>query len=125
MPPGHDRADQAVNQEREAGNKQNKIRIRVKQSRLRPEAGAPTVAQENHIKFALFCKPVSGASDNLRAWWKEKVKFDRNGLAAIAKYQVDNLVPEKFEDCIAVASIPHALQELQDTTLGSLFSALM
>ncbi|KVH90820.1 hypothetical protein Ccrd_007168, partial [Cynara cardunculus var. scolymus] len=31
-------------------------------------------------------KPVSGSSDNLRAWWKEKVKFDKNGPAAIAKY---------------------------------------
>uniref|UniRef100_M1BXC8 EIL1 n=1 Tax=Solanum tuberosum TaxID=4113 RepID=M1BXC8_SOLTU len=30
-------------------------------------------------------KPVSGSSDNIRAWWKEKVKFDKNGLAAIAK----------------------------------------
>ncbi|OEL21114.1 ETHYLENE INSENSITIVE 3-like 3 protein [Dichanthelium oligosanthes] len=28
-------------------------------------------------------KPVSGASDNIRAWWKEKVKFDKNGPAAI------------------------------------------
>ncbi|KAK3017587.1 hypothetical protein RJ639_003801 [Escallonia herrerae] len=62
------------------------------------------VAQEDHIRFALFCKPVSGASDNLRVWWKEKVKFDWNGLAAIAKYQADNLVPGKFDDCIAVAS---------------------
>lgn len=33
-------------------------------------------------------KPVSGSSDNIReAWWKEKVKFDKNGAAAaIAKY---------------------------------------
>ncbi|MQL77794.1 hypothetical protein Taro_010212 [Colocasia esculenta] len=38
-------------------------------------------------------KPVSGASDNLRAWWKEKVRFDRNGPAAIAKYQADNAIP--------------------------------
>ncbi|KAK3008538.1 hypothetical protein RJ639_013277 [Escallonia herrerae] len=53
--------------------------------------GGVAVAQEDHIRFALFCKTVSGASDNLRAWWKEKVKFDRNGLAAIAKYQADNL----------------------------------
>ncbi|PPR96944.1 hypothetical protein GOBAR_AA23711 [Gossypium barbadense] len=29
-------------------------------------------------------KPVSGASDNIRSWWKEKVKFDKNGPAAIA-----------------------------------------
>ncbi|XP_010243659.1 PREDICTED: protein ETHYLENE INSENSITIVE 3-like [Nelumbo nucifera] len=70
-------------------------------------------------------KPVSGASDNLRAWWKEKVRFDRNGPAAVAKYQADNGIPGKSEDCNAVACTPHTLQELQDTTLGSLLSALM
>ncbi|KAF5446402.1 hypothetical protein F2P56_032034 [Juglans regia] len=70
-------------------------------------------------------KPVSGASDNLRAWWKEKVRFDRNGPAAIAKYQADHSIHGKNEDCQAVASTPHTLQELQDTTLGSLLSALM
>ncbi|XP_043691438.1 protein ETHYLENE INSENSITIVE 3-like [Telopea speciosissima] len=70
-------------------------------------------------------KPVSGASDNLRAWWKEKVRFDRNGPAAIAKYQADNVFQGKNEDSNVVASTPHTLQELQDTTLGSLLSALM
>ncbi|OVA03117.1 hypothetical protein BVC80_8855g12 [Macleaya cordata] len=30
-------------------------------------------------------KPVSGSSDNLRAWWKEKVRFDKNAPAAIAE----------------------------------------
>ncbi|XP_042476741.1 protein ETHYLENE INSENSITIVE 3-like [Macadamia integrifolia] len=70
-------------------------------------------------------KPVSGASDNLRAWWKEKVRFDRNGPAAIAKYQADNAFQGKNEDSNVVASTPHTLQELQDTTLGSLLSALM
>ncbi|WOH09610.1 hypothetical protein DCAR_0729068 [Daucus carota subsp. sativus] len=43
-------------------------------------------------------KPVIGASDNLRAWWKDKVKFDRNGPAAIAKYQADNSILGKYED---------------------------
>ncbi|CAL8116698.1 unnamed protein product [Prunus armeniaca] len=70
-------------------------------------------------------KPVSGASDNLRAWWKEKVRFDRNGPAAISKYQADHSIPGKDEDWSGVASTPHTLQELQDTTLGSLLSALM
>ncbi|CAM8970850.1 unnamed protein product [Rhodiola kirilowii] len=70
-------------------------------------------------------KPVSGASDNLRAWWKEKVRFDRNGPAAISKYQEDNCIPGRSEECDAVGSTPHSLQELQDTTLGSLLSALM
>ncbi|KNA08385.1 hypothetical protein SOVF_163090 [Spinacia oleracea] len=70
-------------------------------------------------------KPVSGASDNLRAWWKEKVRFDRNGPAAISKYLADHSLPGSDEDCNTLASTPHTLQELQDTTLGSLLSALM
>ncbi|GAB4855219.1 ETHYLENE INSENSITIVE 3-like [Ancistrocladus abbreviatus] len=69
-------------------------------------------------------KPVTGASDNLRAWWKEKVRFDRNGPAAIAKYQADNSVPGVTEDFTSEGPI-RTLQELQDTTLGSLLSALM
>lgn len=70
-------------------------------------------------------KPVTGASDNLRAWWKEKVRFDRNGPAAIAKCQADNSIPGKNENYNLGESTPHTLQELQDTTLGSLLSALM
>lgn len=70
-------------------------------------------------------KPVSGASDNLRAWWKEKVRFDRNGPAAIVKYQVDNAIPATSIESTTTILIPHTLQELQDTTLGSLLSALM
>jgi len=67
-------------------------------------------------------KPVSGASDNLRAWWKEKVRFDRNGPAAIAKYQAEHATPGANENNMVVAPTPHTLQELQDTTLGSLIS---
>lgn len=70
-------------------------------------------------------KPVSGASDNLREWWKDKVRFDRNGPAAIAKYQAENMIPGKNEGSNVVGPTPHTLQELQDTTLGSLLSALM
>ncbi|KAG8099054.1 hypothetical protein GUJ93_ZPchr0013g34972 [Zizania palustris] len=71
-------------------------------------------------------KPVSGASDNLRSWWKEKVRFDRNSPAAIAKYQADNAVPgSEGEVGGAATAEPHSLHELQDTTLGSLLSALM
>lgn len=70
-------------------------------------------------------KPVSGASDNLREWWKDKVRFDRNGPAAIAKYQAENAIPGKNEGTNPVGPTPHTLQELQDTTLGSLLSALM
>ncbi|CAH9072569.1 unnamed protein product [Cuscuta europaea] len=70
-------------------------------------------------------KPVSGASDNLREWWKDKVRFDRNGPAAIAKYQSENAIPGQAEGVEPVGPTPHTLQELQDTTLGSLLSALM
>ncbi|KAL9388289.1 hypothetical protein Peur_016894 [Populus x canadensis] len=51
-------------------------------------------------------KPVSGASDNLRGWWKEKVRFDRNGPAAISNdssdYDVEGVDDEpnvEVEDC--------------------------
>ncbi|XP_057441509.1 ETHYLENE INSENSITIVE 3-like 1 protein [Lotus japonicus] len=70
-------------------------------------------------------KPVTGASDNLREWWKDKVRFDRNGPAAIAKYQADHAIPGRNDGCNSVGPTPHTLQELQDTTLGSLLSALM
>ncbi|PHU29405.1 ETHYLENE INSENSITIVE 3-like 1 protein [Capsicum chinense] len=70
-------------------------------------------------------KPVTGASDNLREWWKDKVRFDRNGPAAIAKYQANNAIPGKNEGSNPTGPTPHTLQELQDTTLGSLLSALM
>ncbi|XP_017225057.1 ETHYLENE INSENSITIVE 3-like 1 protein [Daucus carota subsp. sativus] len=69
-------------------------------------------------------KPVIGASDNLRAWWKDKVRFDRNGPAAIAKYQVDNSILGKNEDNNSTPPT-HSLVELQDTTLGSILSALI
>lgn len=69
-------------------------------------------------------KPVSGASDNIRAWWKEKVKFDKNGPAAIAKYQAEHASSMQANN-LATSPTPHTLQELQDTTLGSLLSALM
>ncbi|XP_004501972.1 ETHYLENE INSENSITIVE 3-like 1 protein [Cicer arietinum] len=70
-------------------------------------------------------KPVTGASDNLREWWKNKVRFDRNGPAAIAKYQSDNAIQGANDGCNSIGPTPHTLQELQDTTLGSLLSALM
>ncbi|CAM0952001.1 unnamed protein product [Alopecurus aequalis] len=68
-------------------------------------------------------KPVSGASDNIRAWWKEKVRFDKNGPAAIAKYEAENLVADNALS--TVVKNEHSLMDLQDATLGSLLSSLM
>nr|XP_043638726.1 ETHYLENE INSENSITIVE 3-like 3 protein [Erigeron canadensis]XP_043638732.1 ETHYLENE INSENSITIVE 3-like 3 protein [Erigeron canadensis] len=69
-------------------------------------------------------KPVSGSSDNLRAWWKEKVKFDKNGPAAIVKYDSDCVSKGQGIGC--QSGNPNSiLQDLQDATLGSLLSSLM
>ncbi|KAG4198130.1 hypothetical protein ERO13_A05G067450v2 [Gossypium hirsutum] len=69
-------------------------------------------------------KPVSGASDNIRSWWKEKVKFDKNGPAAIAKYEAECLAISE-SDNIKKGNSQCSLQDLQDATLGSLLSSLM
>nr|ADO21118.1 ethylene insensitive-like 1 [Hordeum vulgare] len=68
-------------------------------------------------------KPVSGASENIRAWWKEKVKFDKNGPAAIAKYEVENSLLVNGQSSGTINQ--YSLMDLQDGTLGSLLSALM
>jgi ethylene-insensitive protein 3 len=68
-------------------------------------------------------KPVSGASDNIRAWWKEKVKFDKNGPAAIAKYESENMVVANEQS--GGVKNHHSLMDLQDATLASLLSSLM
>ncbi|CAN0902060.1 ETHYLENE INSENSITIVE 3-like 3 protein [Linum grandiflorum] len=69
-------------------------------------------------------KPVSGASDNIRAWWKEKVKFDKNGPAAISKYEAECLAMNEG-DKTRHGNSQSVLQDLQDATLGSLLSSLM
>ncbi|XP_047329633.1 putative ETHYLENE INSENSITIVE 3-like 4 protein [Impatiens glandulifera] len=67
-------------------------------------------------------KPMTGCSDSLRQWWKEKVRFDINAPAAISDFLPIIDLIENSDDPI---SCIHLLQELQDTTLGSLISALM
>ncbi|KAG4142096.1 hypothetical protein ERO13_D06G112800v2 [Gossypium hirsutum] len=69
-------------------------------------------------------KPVSGSSDNIRAWWQEKVKFDKNGPAAIAKYQADCLAMIEADNG-RNGNLQSSLKDLQDATLGSLLSSLM
>ncbi|RDX97439.1 ETHYLENE INSENSITIVE 3-like 1 protein, partial [Mucuna pruriens] len=72
-------------------------------------------------------KPVIGASDNLRAWWKERVRFDRNGPAAILRYDEESGFDELINDAIfgGDPTAAYALGDLPDTTLGSLLSCLM
>ncbi|KAE9615650.1 putative transcription factor EIL family [Lupinus albus] len=69
-------------------------------------------------------KPVTGCSDNLRSWWKEKVRFERNGPAAIAKCEKEN--GNVFMNLVPKEKAPlYILHQLPDTTLGSLLSLLM
>jgi ethylene-insensitive protein 3 len=75
-------------------------------------------------------KPISAASENLHYWWKEKVKFDRNGPAAIMKYkqeggfQVFGSNENMFNRDHNYVSLRN-LHDLPDTTLGPLLSCLM
>ncbi|CAL1376714.1 unnamed protein product [Linum trigynum] len=69
-------------------------------------------------------KPVSGSSDSLRSWWKEAVRFDHSAPEAIVQFQ-SSAVPPAVAAAAAAATYLHRLNELQDTTLGSLISALM
>lgn len=66
-------------------------------------------------------KPVTGSSDSLREWWKDSVKFDHHAPLAIAEF----MAPMLEKASIDANSCIHLLHELQDTTLGSLLSALM
>ena len=65
-------------------------------------------------------KPVTGSSDSLREWWKEQIRFDQTAPTAIAKY-----LPLLGKGELDASSYIHLLQDLQDSTLGSLLSALM
>ncbi|XP_058735744.1 putative ETHYLENE INSENSITIVE 3-like 4 protein [Vicia villosa] len=71
-------------------------------------------------------KPVTGSSESLREWWKEQVKFSQNAPEAVSKYLLLPPPPPLFENQQdSISSYMHLLYELQDTTLGSLLSALM
>ncbi|XP_013452426.3 protein ETHYLENE INSENSITIVE 3 [Medicago truncatula] len=71
-------------------------------------------------------KPISGSSENLRGWWKEIVKFDKNGPAAIAKFEAENgITTTNYEKLNGEPITLHSLNELSDTILGSLLSSLV
>ena len=62
-------------------------------------------------------EPMSGSSDSLRGWWKDNVSFDRAGPMA--------LTGPAGESPLGIASCLHRLQDIQDSTLGSVLSALI
>ncbi|KAK4721866.1 hypothetical protein R3W88_012099 [Solanum pinnatisectum] len=67
-------------------------------------------------------KPVTGSSDSLREWWKDKVRFEKNAPNAIATF-----LPKLVEENVLLDpnSCMDLLNDFQDTTLGSLLSSLM
>lgn len=77
-------------------------------------------------------KPVTGSSDSLRGWWKEKIRFDRAAPLAISEKRC--LPPENSTNILEgisdeildpISSCMPLLQDLQDTTLGSILSTMM
>ncbi|GJN02727.1 hypothetical protein PR202_ga20107 [Eleusine coracana subsp. coracana] len=66
--------------------------------------------------------PVSGSSDSLRGWWKDDVGFDRAGPTALLPVSVGPTYPGSPR---AASSFLHGLHDIQDSTLGSLLSALI
>eukprot|EP00850_Spirogloea_muscicola_P001231 SM000004S15101 [mRNA] locus=s4:1273790:1276907:- [translate_table: standard] len=61
-------------------------------------------------------KPVGGSSENLRAWWKDKVRFDRNGPAAMAQYQAERAPGGVKRESVEVDT--HTAGSLTDLQLG-------
>ncbi|CAN6275893.1 unnamed protein product [Urochloa humidicola] len=71
--------------------------------------------------------PVSGSSDSLRGWWKDDVGFDRAGPLALfsAAQHLAGGGGERPPGSPSAASLLHGLHDIQDSTLGSLLSALI
>ncbi|KAF3441035.1 hypothetical protein FNV43_RR19321 [Rhamnella rubrinervis] len=67
-------------------------------------------------------KPVGGSSESLREWWKDKIRFEQSAPLALAEF-LPELLDIKGE--LYPVSCMHLLHDLQDTTLGSILSALM
>ncbi|CAO1942117.1 unnamed protein product [Urochloa humidicola] len=68
-------------------------------------------------------EPMSGSSDSLRGWWKDNVSFDRVGPMALTAWggggEMSMSPPGIAASCL------HRLQDIQDSTLGSVLSALI
>jgi ethylene-insensitive protein 3 len=70
-------------------------------------------------------KIVTGASDSLRAWWKEQVMFDKDGPAQIELYRKKYSLPSNVAKYREAKSTRELLMELSDPTLGSMLALLM
>ncbi|KAL6899284.1 hypothetical protein ACP4OV_005942 [Aristida adscensionis] len=71
-------------------------------------------------------EPMSGSSDSLRGWWKDNVSFDRSGPMALTSPAAAAAAAAAGDGSpLVLASCLHRLQDIQDSTLGSVLSALI
>ncbi|KAF3321501.1 EIN3-like protein [Carex littledalei] len=70
-------------------------------------------------------KPLTGASDSLRAWWKREAMFDKVGPVQIDLYYKDNSLNSHEPQDSHTKSTTELLMKLSDPTLGSILSLLM
>ncbi|KAL4349918.1 hypothetical protein HN51_031013 [Arachis hypogaea] len=115
--------DESENKEAKQEASRKKKMSRVQDSILKYMVKIMEVCKARGFVYGIIPekgKPVTGSSDSLREWWKEDIRFDQTAPTAIAKY-----LPLLEKGELDKSSSIHLLQNLQDTTLGSLLSSLM
>jgi Ethylene insensitive 3 len=70
-------------------------------------------------------KPMTGASDSLRAWWKDDVVFDKAAPIQIEQYFNENSLSSIAAQDSEAKSTTELLMALSDPTLGSILSLIM
>ncbi|KAM0950496.1 putative transcription factor EIL family [Dioscorea sansibarensis] len=68
-------------------------------------------------------KVVGGASDGLKGWWNENVRFEQNGPAALAKYRAN--IELNTTVSRSVTRLQYSLIDIQDRTLRFIISSLL
>ncbi|KAK5843357.1 putative ETHYLENE INSENSITIVE 3-like 4 protein [Gossypium arboreum] len=126
---------QRLKETRESSRSDHQSGVRQEASRRKKMSRAQDSILKYMVKIMEVCKaqgfvygivpekgkPVTGSSDSLRKWWKEKVQFDKSAPLAVDEFLP--IIAEQGE--LDPVSCMHLLHDLQDTTLGSLLSALM
>ncbi|KAF3333662.1 protein ETHYLENE INSENSITIVE 3-like protein [Carex littledalei] len=70
-------------------------------------------------------KPLTGASDSLRRWWKEHAMFDKKAPAEVDPFYAENALMSSVSQRNEPMSTIEMLMELSDPTLGSILPVLM
>ncbi|RYR35095.1 hypothetical protein Ahy_A10g050235 [Arachis hypogaea] len=93
---------------------------RAQDSILKYVVNIMEVCKARGFVYGIVPENVTGSSDSLRERWKENIRFNQTAPTAITKY-----LPLLKKGELDESSNIHLLQDLQDTTLGSLLSSLM